>query len=56
VIFLRLVVAKEYANLAIPADRIVADPQLAAQFYGALNRHLLAELPIAQGRLKRRGS
>jgi hypothetical protein len=44
----------EYTKLSIPADRIVANPQLAATFRDAVNRHLPAELQVDQESLNRR--
>lgn len=36
----------EHTNLAIPADRIIADPQSAARFRHALNRRFPAVLQV----------
>jgi hypothetical protein len=44
----------EYTKLATPADRIVADPQLAATLRDAVNRRLPAELQVDQESLNRR--
>lgn len=47
-------VIAEYTSLAIPADRIVADPQVAARFCDAVNRRLPAEHQVDQATLNQR--
>lgn len=47
-------IIREYTKLAVPADRIVADPQLAAAFRDAVNLHLPTELQVDQPTLNRR--
>jgi hypothetical protein len=47
-------IIEEYANLGIPADRIVADPHLAATFCDAVNRCLSTEQQVDQTALNKR--
>lgn len=47
-------IIEEYTKLAVPADRIIADPQLAAAFRDAVNLHLPTELQVDQPTLNRR--
>jgi hypothetical protein len=47
-------IIEEYANLHIPADRIVVDPQLAAGFREAVNARLPKELQVDQAVLNKR--
>jgi hypothetical protein len=44
----------KYAELAIPADPIVADPQFEEAFRDAVNHHLSPELQVDQPTLNRR--
>lgn len=39
-------IIEEYQRMAIPADRIVADPQIAATFRDAVNHRLPAGLQV----------
>jgi hypothetical protein len=47
-------IIEEYTSFAIPADRIVAEPQVAVRFCEAVNRRLPEELQVDQAMLNKR--
>jgi hypothetical protein len=48
------VIIEEYTKLAIPADRVVVDPQLAARFCEAVNGRLATESQVDPTTLNQR--
>jgi hypothetical protein len=47
-------IVAEYGKFDVPADHLVADPQLAADFRNAVNRHLPATDQVDQATLGKR--
>lgn len=47
-------IIEEYSKLRVPADQIVADPQLSSSFCDAVNRHMGTLAAVDQATLNKR--